>query len=105
MREFDRLLTLVCKGGKNGSITVSTLLIFEGGIDGILGKAFDCVGLQVGGSGTILGVLVTLNTTAGFALPSGTLEKVVFPAFMISNLDVGLEKAINPRTPQLLKAL
>lgn len=105
MRDFDRLLTLVCKGGEDGSITVSTWLILECSINGILGKTFDCVGLQVGGSGTILGVLVTSNTTAGLALPSGTLEKVVFPAFVISNLDVGLEKAIYPRTPRLPKAL
>jgi hypothetical protein len=60
--------------------------------------------LQVESGGTILGILITTNTTSlDFASFGGTLEEMEGSAIVSVDLDVTLEEAVDGRAPGFLK--
>lgn len=96
----------LAKSGKwceDGGTRSSRRALLESGIYGISSKTFDCVSFEVWCGSAVLWVLIMSNAPFPFTTFSSTLEVVILPAILVSNLNFGLEETVDRRVPSLLE--
>ena len=106
MRDLDGLLALLCKCSEDRQILSFGMLTTEGSINHILPKALDCMILEIWCCSVVLWILIVVNAQYAletFTSPCSTGEEVVFAFPIVSNLDLGFEKAVDWQMPSFMK--